>query len=82
MKLLKLQATWCGPCKNLGQWMETITLPYEVEEIDIDEDTNAASKYGVRGIPAIVLVDDKEEKVEAAVGFDPAKEMLQKLVVH
>ncbi len=80
MKLLKLQAEWCGPCKNLTQWMQNINLPYEVSVVDIDDNPNAAAEYGIRGIPAVVLVNEDNSVVKSATGFEPSRTLLQELV--
>ena len=65
MKILKFSASWCGPCKMLTKTIAGIKdeIPYPVEEIDIDENTDLAQKYGIRGVPTMVLIDgDKEVK--------------------
>lgn len=65
MKILKFSASWCGPCKMLSMTIAGIKdeIPYPVEEIDIDTDTEMAQKYSIRGVPTMVLVDgDKEIK--------------------
>jgi len=69
IKLLKFHATWCAPCKALSKTLESIKdqVPYQIEEIDIDQDGATAQQYGVRGVPTMVLVDDTEE-VKRAVG--------------
>ena len=65
MKILKFSASWCGPCKMLSTTIAGIKdeIPYPVEEIDVDTSTEMAQKYGIRGVPTMVLVDgDKEVK--------------------
>lgn len=78
MKVLKFQATWCQPCKMLSKVIESakdkITLP--IEEIDIDENTEMARQYSVRGVPTIVVVDDTGATIRTKVGFMNEKELL------
>ncbi len=51
-------AEWCGPCKQIGPILEEISN--EMNEViiakhNIDEHPNQPSKYGIRGIPTILL---------------------------
>lgn len=83
MKLLKFYATWCGPCKMLSRVIEDaadqITLP--IEEIDIDQNMEAAMKYGVRGVPTMVIVNDDGSEVARKVGMISEKDLLEFLDV-
>lgn len=55
-------AEWCGPCKQIGPSLEEIAAEMEGEvviaKINIDDNPNAPSKYGVRGIPTMILFKD------------------------
>lgn len=68
MKLLKFQAAWCGPCKLISQVLTTINIPFEVQEIDIDQEEELTKKYNIRGVPTLILLDDKEDIVTTHVG--------------
>jgi thioredoxin 1 len=68
MKLLKFSASWCGPCKMLTKVMESIKFPYEVVDVDIEGNEELVAKYGVRGVPTLVLLDDKEDVVVVHIG--------------
>lgn len=63
MKILKFSASWCGPCKMLSMTIAGIKdeIPYPIEEIDIDENSKIAQKFGIRGVPTLVLVDGETE---------------------
>lgn len=67
-KILKFHAEWCSPCKALALTLEGLTLPYEVVSVDIDEEPDLAVKYGVRGIPTLVLVNEEGNVVDRLVG--------------
>lgn len=78
MKALKFYAEWCGPCKMLSKIMdgaaEQITTP--IENIDIDKDMDTAVKYGVRGVPTMVLVDDEGNEIRRKVGMMQEQELI------
>ena len=63
MKILKFYADWCGPCKMLSKTIETIKeeIPFEIEEIDADNNTIMATKYNIRALPTMVIVDGETE---------------------
>jgi len=53
-------APWCGPCKDIAPRLEKIAKDYEgkliVAKVNIDENQEWASKYGVQGIPTLLFV--------------------------
>lgn len=79
MKILKFQATWCQPCKMLSKVIEgakeSISLP--IEEIDIDENMELAKKYRVRGVPALVIVNDDGVVIRTKTGTMNEKQLLE-----
>jgi thioredoxin len=52
-------AEWCGPCKMIAPALEEIALALgskvKIVKINIDENPQTPSKYGVRGIPTLML---------------------------
>lgn len=68
MKVLKFQAEWCGPCKMLSKTLESYT-DVEIQEIDIDKDQEVAIRYGIRGVPTVVLLDDSGNELRRKVGM-------------
>jgi len=60
-KLLRFTASWCQPCKMLTKTLEGITIDYPIEVIDIDESSDLAIQYGVRGVPTLVMLQDDIE---------------------
>ena len=81
MKLIKLGATWCSPCKVLSKIIEDIDLgPYTLVEIDVDSQREQAMKYNIRGVPVLVVEDDNGNELRRSVGFlsqDKLKEFLK-----
>ena len=57
-------AEWCGPCKQIGPSLEEISDEMgdalTVAKVNIDENPMTPSKYGVRGIPTLILFKDGE----------------------
>jgi thioredoxin 1 len=55
-------AEWCGPCKMIGPSLEEIAKELgpraKIVKINIDENPGAPSKYGVRGIPTLMVFKD------------------------
>ena len=56
--LVDFWAEWCGPCKQIGPSLEEISD--EMGDALIDENPMTPSKYGVRGIPTLMLFKDGE----------------------
>ena len=79
MKVLKFQATWCQPCKMMSKVIDgakdNISLP--IEEIDIDENMELAKKYGIRGVPALVIVNDDGTTIRAKTGTMNEKQLME-----
>ena len=78
MKVLKFHATWCAPCKMLSKVIEDagdkLTLPFE--NIDIDENMDLAKKYGIRGVPTMVIVNDSGEEIKRQSGVMNENELI------
>ena len=68
-RILRFTASWCGPCKMLAKNLESIKTDLEIQVVDIDTDTAMAQKYGIRGVPTLIMLDgDKEVKRNVGVG--------------
>jgi thioredoxin 1 len=57
--LVDFWAEWCGPCKMIGPSLEEISEELgekvTIAKLNIDDNPNTPSKYGVRGIPTMIL---------------------------
>jgi thioredoxin 1 len=57
--LVDFWAEWCGPCKQIGPYLEEIAASMKekltVAKINIDENPQTPTKYGVHGIPTLML---------------------------
>ena len=78
-------AVWCGPCKMIAPILEEIAEEYEgqlqVVKLDVDTNGDTPYKYGVMGIPTLLLFKDGQE-VERQVGFLPKEKLLSKLTPY
>lgn len=73
MKVLKFYATWCGPCKAMSMILNGMDNLPEIEEVDIDENTELTAQYGIRSVPTLVKLDDAGNEVDRYVGSAQAK---------
>ncbi len=74
-------ASWCGPCKMLAPVLETIAAERDdvaVAKVDVDENMNLATTYGISSIPNVVLFKNGQP-VAQSVGFVPKDALLANL---
>lgn len=69
MRVLKFYADWCGPCKMLTKVLEDYKGDVQIQEINIDEHQEVAIRYGIRGVPTMVLLNDNDGEVARKVGM-------------
>lgn len=76
--LVDFWAEWCGPCKMIGPALEEISdelaEQVTIAKINIDENPDAPTKYGVRGIPTMILFKGGQ-KVAEKVGAAPKSQL-------
>jgi len=57
--LVDFSATWCGPCKMLSPIIEKLADEYagqfKVGKLDIDESPSTTQKFGIRGVPTVLV---------------------------
>lgn len=62
--LVDFWAEWCGPCKMIGPSLEEISEELgeqvDIVKLNIDDHPDTPAKYGVRGIPTMILFKDGE----------------------
>jgi thioredoxin 1 len=60
--LVDYWAEWCGPCKMIAPVLEDVAKTYAgrltVAKLDIDANPAVTTKYGIRGIPTLILFKD------------------------
>ena len=77
--LVDFWAEWCGPCKQIGPILEDIGEDkkdkVKILKLNVDENSQTPQKFGVRGIPTLMLFKDGK-LVDTKVGSLP-KNMLE-----
>ena len=67
-------ATWCGPCRMLAPVYQDISEQYEGQavfvKLDVDENEEAAMKYGISSIPNIIAFKNGQP-IDTSLGFVP-----------
>ena len=71
-------AEWCGPCRMIGPALEEISSEMEgkvkIAKLNVDENPQVASQYGIRSIPALMMFKDGKV-VAQKVGAAPKGEL-------
>lgn len=79
LKLLDFYADWCGPCKIMAPIFDEIESEYEgkveFKKVDVEAESETASKYGIMSIPTFVILRDDKE-IDRKTGAMP-KEMIK-----
>ncbi len=75
-------ATWCGPCKKIGPYIEALAEEYEGQAVigkcDVEENDDLVRRFGVRNVPTVVFIKNGEV-VGKQVGPAPKNTLEEKL---
>ncbi|RMG46312.1 MAG: thioredoxin [Acidobacteria bacterium] len=83
--LVDFWAVWCGPCKMLEPTVAAIAEEYAgravVARLNVDENPETAGRYGIKGIPTLILFKDGEEK-DRIIGVVPKERIADMINRH
>ena len=83
--LVDFWAEWCGPCRLISPILDELSVEYagrlKVTKVDVDSSPGVAAKYGVRGIPTLILFKNGRV-VDQFVGAASKHQMLQRIQPH
>ncbi|MBO4906508.1 MAG: thioredoxin [Bacteroidaceae bacterium] len=75
-------ATWCGPCRMVGPFIEQLAEEYAdsaiIGKVDVDQEQDLAVQFGVRNIPTILFIKGGQI-VDKQIGAAPKAVLEQKL---
>jgi len=80
--LVDFWAEWCAPCRMIAPTIDAIAEQYsetaEVVKVNVDDNSGTAQRYGIKGIPTLILFSGGKE-VERVVGAT-SKESISRMI--
>ena len=80
--LVDFWAEWCAPCRMIAPTIDAIAEQYAeraaVVKVNVDDNTGTAQRYGIKGIPTLILFSEGKE-VERVVGAT-SKESISRMI--
>ena len=86
--LVDFWAEWCGPCRMIAPTVEAVAEDFDgkasVFKMNVDENMNVPQRYGVRGIPTLIVFKggEEQERIVGAVSKEAITHALEKYAVE
>jgi len=84
--LVDFWAVWCGPCRAIAPMVDSLATSYagklKVAKVNVDENNATPSRYGIRGIPTLLLFKGGKiaDQIVGYVPQDVVEEKVKKLI--
>lgn len=83
-KVLKFSASWCAPCRAYKPTFDKVSKmdefgDIEFQELDVDENEDLAVRYGIRGVPSTIFINNKGEMVDRLAGLQTEDALVSKI---
>lgn len=66
-KVLKFSATWCAPCRALGETLSKVE-DVTIENVDVDNNEELCEKYNIRSVPTLIFLNNENKEVGRSIG--------------
>ncbi len=82
--LVDFWAEWCGPCRMIAPTVEAVAEEYNdkagVYKMNVDENLDTPQRFGIRGIPTLILFKDgkEQERIVGAVSREAITKVIEK----
>ncbi len=84
--LVDFWAEWCGPCRMIAPSLEAVAEEYQgkagVFKMNVDENQNVPNRFGIRGIPTLILFKggQEQERIVGAVSKEAIAKVVEKYI--